>query len=357
MLNRLLRRQRPTAGPTPAAEPAKVQDTAYADRVEAEKSIYADQEVVHDLPPIFYYWFHNHLRPIFEATGIASIEEAFVGALAAGHAERTHGGPSRFISIGAGNCDAEVAMAVGLRSRGIEDFVIECLELNPVMLERGAAAARDRGVGENVVAVEADFNAWRPEPGIYDGAVANQALHHVLNLEGLYDGLREGLRPEGRFVLSDMIGRNGHQRWPEALAVLTGFWAELPPNYRFHRQLQRQEDEFLDWDCSREGFEGVRAQDVLPLMVERFAFERFVGFANVITPFVDRGFGPNFDADADWDRNFIDRVHARDADGLQSGELKPTQLVATARLAPRPCGPAVWGRLTPEFAVRPTNAY
>ena len=42
-------------------------------------------------------------------------------------------------------------------------------------------------------------------------------------------------------------------------------------------------------------FEGIRAQDILPLLVERFTFDEFIGFGNVIDPFVDRSFGPNFD--------------------------------------------------------------
>lgn len=328
---------------------------AYTARLAQERLTYDQKEVVHDLPPIFHYWSHNHLRPILAEIGVSSIEDFFVDALAAGHADRTHTGPSRFVSIGAGNCDLEVEVAVRLRGRGVESFVIECLEFNPMMLERGAKAARSEGVGAHILGVEADFNAWQPDSVAYDGAIANQALHHVVNLEGLYDGLRRGLRPEARFAVSDMIGRNGHRRWPEARAVVEQFWSELPEEYRYHRQLRRYESEYLDWDCSQEGFEGVRSQDVLPLLAERFGFERFLGFANVIDPFVDRGFGPNFDADAAWDCDFVDRVHKRDVEGLLGGELKPTHLIATARIDDVPGGAAVWDRMTPEFAIRPAK--
>ena len=42
-------------------------------------------------------------------------------------------------------------------------------------------------------------------------------------------------RPGGKFLISDMIGRNGHQRWPEALTIVHDFWRKLPPSYRFNR--------------------------------------------------------------------------------------------------------------------------
>ena len=37
---------------------------------------------------------------------------------------------------------------------------------------------------------------------------------------------------------------------------------------------------------------------------------------------------PNFDAEGRWDREFIDAVHRRYQEGIASGELTPTQMVA-----------------------------
>ena len=321
----------------------------------SERAAYEHKEVVHDLPPIFHYWSHNYLRPMSLAIGIADPKDLFVSGLAECSANRAEPRSARFVSIGAGNCDFEAKLARALLDRGVVDFAIECMDINPSMLARGTEHARREGVERQIVPLQGDFNDWQPE-GAYDGIIANQALHHVVELERLYDAILGCMTADALFITSDMIGRNGHQRWPEARAVVEEFWRELPSSYRFHRQLQRQEDEFLDWDCSVEGFEGVRAQDVLPLLVERFEFTRFLGFANVIDPFIDRGFGPNFDADHPFDRRFIDRVHERDARGLLSGELKPTHAYAVMRRpgsGPRP-EPRVFRNLTPEFCVRPT---
>jgi hypothetical protein len=79
-----------------------------------------------------------------------------------------------------------------------------------------------------------------------------------------------------------------------------------------------------------------------------------VAFANVIEPFVDRAFGYNFDAQASWDRGFIDAVHQRDELEFAAGRLKPTHILAVLgkdsgiRTLFHP-------PLTPEFCVRDTQ--
>ena len=117
-------------------------------------------------------------------------------------------------------------------------------------------------------------------------------------------------------------------RWPEALEELQPFWNELPKDYRNNQQQKRYEEQYINYDCSGHGFEGVRAQDILPLLSERFNFNFFYPYGNMIFVFIDRPFGHNFNANADWDKDFIDRVHARDEACLISGELKPTSMLA-----------------------------
>jgi len=158
--------------------------------------------------------------------------------------------------------------------------------------------------------------------------MADQSLHHVTELESLFGQIRQSLRPDGIFVISDMIGRNGHLRWPAALAIVREFWRKLPPSYRYNRRSGRYEAFFEDADCSTESFEGIRAQDIVPLLEQYFHFHFFLGFGNVIDPFVDRSFGPNFDPESAWDREFIDQVHRRDEAEIAAGRLQPTHMLA-----------------------------
>lgn len=334
----------PKSSPLSASQ---VENAEYLAKIKQEQANYADVINVHDLPDIFHYWSNKYLLPKCREFGFSHPDEHFANHLECALANNGHG---RFVSIGAGNCDTEVRVAAILKARGHEQFTIECLDINESMLARGHQMAIDHGVGAQVLPTQADFNRWRPT-GKYHAVMANQSLHHVVELEHLFDAVSDAIEDDGLFVISDTIGRNGHLRWPEALHVVREFWAELPEHYRRNLQLNRDEPEFLDWDCSASGFEGIRAQDILPLLVERFQFHRFLPFANAIDPFIDRSFGHHFKTAAEWDRDFIDRVHARDEQEILAGRLKPTHMFAVLGKQ-QVSAYQWWSGLSPQGCIR-----
>jgi SAM-dependent methyltransferase len=324
----------------------------YAARLAAEDRHYRDDTDVHSLPDIFHYWSNCYVRPKLEAFGFPTPEAMFSKYLGQ-QFEREENHPRRFVSFGSGNCNLEIDLALHLQTHGHSDFVIDCVDLSPSMLERGRTSAGQREVGAHLNFIQADFNAWTPEHE-YDAVIANQALHHVLKLEDLFARIKSSLKPKGSLIVSELVGRNGHQRWPEALQIVHEFWRKLPPSYRFNHKLERYEEMYLNYDCSIDGFEGIRSQDILPLLLQNFHFDVFVAFANVIEPFVDRAFGYNFDSQAQWDRSFIDAVHQRDEQEFASGRLKPTHILAV--LGKDPSVPTLYHPpLTPEFCVRDTS--
>jgi hypothetical protein len=341
--------EQPVPKTPPAAEIAPV-DPAYSARVAAEIATFENDEIVHDLPAIFHYWSNKYLLPTIRPFGFINPDDFFIRQLAA-CIEKHRPNHCDFISIGAGNCDTEVRIVEGLRLLGHDNFTLECLDLNPTMLERGRTLAKEHGMSGQLVPIEGDFNNWRAAKP-YHAVLANQSLHHVLKLEILFDTIHAAIAETGGlFITSDMIGRNGHMRWPEALAIVEEFWNRLPGKYKYNRQLRRQEDSFVNWDCSTDGFEGIRAQDIMPLLLERFHFDLFVPFSNVISPFIDRSFGPNFDADTERDRALIDDIHARDELEIRAGNIKPTQMFAVLSLDRSRPTQHIAG-LAPDFCVR-----
>jgi SAM-dependent methyltransferase len=322
---------------------------SYDARIASEKSFYEDQVEVHDLPDIFHYWSDGKVRPQLEVFGFSGPAGMFDKYLDE-HCASNQGRTVRFVSLGSGNCDLEIGVARALVAKGHRNFVIDCLDLNPAMLDRGRSAAAENGLADRLSFLEADFNDWQPSRE-YDAVVANQALHHVVNLEGLFNQVRSALAPRGRFIISDMIGRNGHQLWPEALEIVHEFWRQLPPRYRFNQALKRHEELYENWDCSRESFEGIRAQDILPLLLEYFHFQFFFGCGNIVDPFVGRAFGHNYDPKQAWDREFIDRVHQRDEQEMAAGRITPTHMLAVVA-NDRDQPTAFKKPLSPEFCVR-----
>lgn len=304
---------------------------------------------VHELPDIFHYWSNKYLRPILNRHGMDHPDDLYVQSMLETVKLCNVSNPV-FISVGSGNCDTEVRIALRLKEEGLEQFRIECLDLNPAMLERGRELAVAEGVGEHLGFVEGDFNEWKADKE-YTCVIANQSLHHIQNLEGVFLEIQSSLHEYGSFITSDMIGRNGHQRWPEALVAVHKFWQELPEDYKYNHQLMRSESLYENWDCSSEGFEGIRAQDILPLLVERFHFQLFIAFSNVIDVFIDRGFGHNFDVTQQWDLEFIDRIQAYDESSILNGIIKPTHMMAVMKK--HPVDQPVFSReLTPQYCIR-----
>jgi len=320
----------------------------YNEKLSQELDIFSEDTNVHNLPDIFHYWSNKYLKPMIQEIGCSGVDQFYAKYLFESAIDLSS--PYEFVSIGSGNADVEINVAKFLIQMGLSDFSIECLEYNSSMIERGRASSINQGLEKYITFTQADFNNWEPGKK-YCGIMANHSLHHVVNLEGLFDTIKKALQPNGYFVIGDVVGRNGHQRWPEAMNLVNHFWANLGDKYKYNQQLKRLEPSYVDHDCSSEGFEGIRAQDIMQQLLSRFHFKVFIGFLNVVSPFIDRSFGHNFDVTDPIDCAFIDKVHKADEDGFKSGVIKPTQIFAVLSQNPVP-EPFFSRGLSPEFSVR-----
>ena len=322
---------------------------SYTERLQQEIAYYKEVTNVHELPGIFHYWGNKFLRPKFESLGFSNPSDfhlQYMVRVANQYPDQT----CEILSVGAGNCDAEVALAKGLREKQIQNFTFSCMDINPQMLARGAQLASENQLSQFFQFLEMDLNEWRLEKQ-YQIILASQSLHHFVELERLFDNIYDSLDEKGFFITDDMIGRNGHMRWPEAVEILFPLWGLLEERHKWNRGLNRLDSTYVNWDCSKEGFEGIRAQDILPLLINKFKFDCFVGFANLITVFVDRNFGHNFDANNPWDCCFIDFVAGIDDYYIETGRIKPTQMVAAmTRNGSSPV--RLYKHLSPEFCLR-----
>jgi SAM-dependent methyltransferase len=255
------------------------------------------------------------------------------------------------ISLGAGNAEIEIRIAQQLREHDFNRYRIDCIDLSPDMLQRGEKSAAKQGFRERFHFVEVDLARWQPDRRA-SIVIAHHSLHHIVELEAIFGKIKAAIGNTGYFLTSDMIGRNGHMRWPEAPEVVQEIWKTMPDRYKYNHQLRRFEKEFENWDNSKVGFEGIRAQDILTLLVKNFYFESFIAEGNLPDIFVERSFGHNFDIRNPEDIAFIDRVAMMNDQQIDQGIIKPTQVIAAMRAQP---GSPLWcyKHWTPEFCVRP----
>ena len=341
---------RESATPECTISPQTAADSDYEHRLNEEIEHYRSVENVTDLPPICYFWLDKYVRPkLREVFGVSDVVEfyaKYIVQFRAVHPDQT----IEIASLGAGNADIEVGIAKVLVEKGITDFRFLCLDINTDMLQRGRELTSQQQLSDHFKFLQVDLAHWRPEHPLAI-VMAQHILHHTVKLEETFSNIKEAIGANGYFLTADMVGRNGHMRWLEALEIVQGIWKIMPDRYKFNHQLKHFEEIYENWDCSKEGFEGIRAQDILPLLVRNFHFEGFVAFGNLHDIFMDRGFGPNFDVENPEDMEFIDRIGALNDRLISDGAIKPTQIVAAMRC--QPTGQMrCYQHWTPEFCIR-----
>jgi SAM-dependent methyltransferase len=322
----------------------------HSDRVAQEIDFFRDMDL-NALPEIYSYWSNKHLIAfLFEAFASHNLFDIFAQELGASVMASRN---STIVSIGAGDAEVDQLIATHMLELGFTDFRFECLELSGFLIDRAQARLAGTPVAGHFTFTEADLSTWKPERQ-FGACFAHQSLHHIVALEHVFDQIRDNLAPGGSFLTSDIIGRNGHLRWPETLAIVNAIWAVAPDRWKHNRPLARFEKEFINWDCSTHGFEGVRAQDILPLLVERFHFHKLAAWGGILDPFIERAFGHNLSSENDVDRTFVDTVWASNRTLVRLGVIKPTQFVAVMKNEPGPLISA--DGLDPAACVRRPDA-
>lgn len=309
----------------------------YSDKLQKELDFYDDVESVHCLPESQHYVNETYLRPLltrhFGYGSFVEMVQQFADRISGWVGSR----PLKVLSVGSGNCDFEISL---LADHGM-NLRVHCLELNQRMLDRAAEAARERGVVRQLRLVHCDVNELELEES-YDLVIGNYALHHFVELERIFDRIHAAMEDHAFFLINEMIGRNGHMFWEPSLDLCNRLWALLPRPMKYNHLLQRDPPLREQWDCSAESFEGVRAQDILPLLDQTFHFVDFAPFYALVNRFTDRDFGPNFDPDQPFDRALLDLVWQIDDLVCSRRLLKPTQMQAAVARKEQTAHPQRW---------------
>jgi len=328
-------------------------DAAYNKKVNEQLEQYASVETLHTLPAIRDYWFEKFIIP--RVRQVFYHEKPARGNFYVNFFEdilrKSETGQAMLLSLGAGDCKHEVAIVKELKARGLSGFRLECLELSNNLLQMGAEMAQEAGVSDLMVFSQADLNDWNPRRN-YDGVMAHHALHHFVELEKIFSGIMQCIGTKGIFITCDVIGRNGHLLWPETLGIVESLWSTLGSEKKSHCRSKKYCEKFPNHDCSTKGFEGVRAQDILPLLIDHFSFEYFLGYGGLTDPFVGRVFGCNYKTDSAEDRAFIDAVQLVNDALCDVGYLKPTRMIAILRNRGWQGQPRYFRTWSPEFCRR-----
>jgi SAM-dependent methyltransferase len=139
------------------------------------------------------------------------------------------------------------------------------LDMNPDLLNRATQRLSQSCAVEGILA---DVNELDLEGRRFDVILCVSGLHHVVELEHVFEEVAAGLRDDGEFwSIGETLGRYGGRMWPESYEVANAFFRRLPRKYRVNRMTGNVVDEDLgDMDYSIGCFEGIRCESIEPVL-------------------------------------------------------------------------------------------
>jgi 2-polyprenyl-3-methyl-5-hydroxy-6-metoxy-1,4-benzoquinol methylase len=304
----------------------------YTSKLEKEKkfyNMYDQNSRDRNLLEIFNYWSLKNVSPrIKQVFGyesqLATISECIIDL-----SDNTD--EVKILSLGCGSCNFEIQIAQYLHAKEHTNFKLYCNDVSEASLNL-AQSRLDVNLNKffnfELIDLNTDFNNYNQK---FDIIICEQILHHVQELELLFKKISNLLKKDGFIFINDVIGKNGHQKWPESLELINLIYENMPEKYKYNNQLNLLDEKFPNRDYSLECNEGVRSQDVLPLLIDFFNCEKFVYYGGITDIFIEPAYGPNFNIKNESEKLFIDTICNFNEYFINKDIIKPTLMFGLFR--------------------------
>ncbi len=231
----------------------------YQKLIEDEKKHYSAVNVTGDLKEggihahssWHYYWNRVGLR--LQQTEYSNLA-AHLNRVAA-----TLDRPVHILSLGSGYCGNEIELAKNINVA----YSITCTDINDELFTRASQIAAEQQL--HLTFEVQDLNFIKIQRERYDLIFAHAVLHHVINLEYLFDQIVSGLAPDGLLHLVEVVGMNRKLIWDENEDFANAMLAFIPD--QITRNIR------LKIPMETDGMEGIRQEDILPLLNKTFRVE------------------------------------------------------------------------------------
>ena len=231
--------------------------------------------------------------------------------------------------LGAGSGWLERALAI---KSGI-GTIVAC-DFAPETTAAAEALARQEGLDRIRYAV-CNLESEALPKGPFDAVFANDVLHHITDLEGLYGRIRDVLVPGGKLLFNEYVGPNRFQYSDERMALINRYFRLIPDHLRFNPYWGG-----LFWNRWRadpakvaqdDPTEAVRSEDVLPLARAFFETEREYSYGGgLLNPLLYEIVG-NFDEGKPHDRALLQFLCEAEDRLERSGRIEPDFRVYVGR--------------------------
>ncbi len=246
-----------------------------------------------------------------------------------GHLEKLveRQGRVRILSL----CSGAARIEADFASRAGPSVEWSLLDINPDLLRM---ASEQFAPELKLDLIEANVNELSFNDEKWDVIMCVSAMHHVVELERLMEFCHRSLNPDGEFwSLGEYVGRNGNRLWPDALAEANSILMDLPEKYRRNRNTSQVDTEMPTNDYSVGCFEGIRSEDIEPLLDRWFVPVDVYRRNCFLWRLLNQAYCDNYDLNENKDREWIYRMVEREMAHFRKGG-RATELFGIYR--PRP---------------------
>lgn len=168
-------------------------------------------------------------------------------------------------------CSGAARIEAGLASEVCGPVDWSLLDINSELLKQAALQFPD---DVQLDLIEGNVNDLTRTSEKWDVILCVSALHHLVELEKVIRFCHDSLSEDGEFwSIGEYVGRNGNRLWPEARSVANSIFSALPERYRLNSHTGSIDAELPDNDYSVGTFEGIRSEEIEPIVSRWFRCE------------------------------------------------------------------------------------
>jgi SAM-dependent methyltransferase len=233
---------------------------------------------------------------------------------------------------------------VGAFERGLAQYHFatehDAMDIAEGAIQQASEAATRDGL-DHVHYRVADLNGVDLPPNYYDVVFGISSVHHIAQLERLYQQVRRSLKPDGFFFLDEYIGPSQFQ-WPDTQVNLVNESLQQIPE-RFRRSISRPghvkttvSRSTIDSMNAVDPSEAIRSADIVPLLKEYFDVVEFKGYGGSLLHLALEDITGNFDPADPVAMECLEQLFRTEDQLIANGDLSHDFAVIVARAPQEP---------------------
>jgi glycosyltransferase involved in cell wall biosynthesis/SAM-dependent methyltransferase len=235
------------------------------------------------------------------------------------------------------------ALSLGCGAGGLERHALsagicsnfDAYDISEGSIEAAREEAQKAGFLDRINYVAADLNAITLEENAYDAVFASMAIHHLENLEGVYEELTKALKPGGLFVFNEFVGPSQFQWTDTQLRFANELMKEIPEQYRITnqdtvlREIRRPTIEFMN---ETDPSESIRSEEIMPITERFFDIVERRDYGGTLLHLVTAaGTIRNYSSDSEEDVALLQRMIDFEKSHIAAGDLDSDFTLVIAR--------------------------